>query len=257
MATIDTPTPADTRALYDLTAANWARRAPASLSDFTARPPVLDLCEPVAGRAVLDLGCGEGYCSRILAERGAQVLGIDISERMIDLARQAEQARPLGITYATGDATRVACADAQFDLVLAMFLFNYLDVEGTRTTMTQIHRMLKPGGHFVFAVPHPAYAFMREPVRPFYFDVAGAGYFSARDVRHPGKIWRRDGVALDVQMVHKTFEDYFEALRGAGFTRLPVVRELKADRGMLELDPEFFSPLMDFPLHVALKVQRI
>jgi hypothetical protein len=75
-------------------------------------------------------------------------------------------------------------------------------------------------------------------------------------VRHPGKIWRRDGVALDVQMVHKTFEDYFEALRRAGFTWLPVVRELKADHGMLELDPEFFSPLMDFPLHVALKVQR-
>ena len=52
--------------LYDATAAKWVRRAPTSLSDFTGRPRTLELCRPVEGRRVLDLGCGEGYCARRL-----------------------------------------------------------------------------------------------------------------------------------------------------------------------------------------------
>jgi SAM-dependent methyltransferase len=246
----------DARTLYDQTAAGWSRRQPTSLSDFTARPHVLGLCEPVAGRRVLDLGCGEGYCSRALAQRGAQVLGLDLSGRMIELARGAEAREPLGIRYDTADAAGVDLGAGSFDLVLAVFLFNYLDVAQTRLTMANVHRMLGPGGHFVFAVPHPAFAFMRKPAPPFYFDVGTAGYFSARDTRFPGRIWKRDGSALDVQLVHKTLEDYFGALAAAGFRTLPQVTELRVTPEMVAVDPPFFEPLLDFPLHMAFKVER-
>ena len=125
--------PADPRALYDLTAANWSRHQPCSLSDYTARPQVMALCEPLAGKIVLDLGCGEGYCSRMLRQRGAQVVGLDVSERMIELARQAELAQPLGIRYDTADAVTADLGDASVDLVVAVFLFNYLGVEQMHT----------------------------------------------------------------------------------------------------------------------------
>jgi hypothetical protein len=123
-----------------------------------------------------------------------------------------------------------------------------------RRTMVGVHRTLRRGGHFVFAVPHPSFAFMREPARPFYFDVDRARYFGARDTRFPGRIWKRDGQALDVQMVHKTLEDYFEALRLAGFSTMPTVVELGVTREMLAVDEGFFEPLLDFPLHLAVKV---
>ena len=246
--------PPDPRTLYDGTAERWARREPSSLSDYTARPRVLALCEPVAGKRVLDLGCGEGYCSRTLAGRGAQVLGLDVSDGMISLAREAEQAQPLGIRYDVADAVTVDLGRARFDVVVAVFLFNYLNVAQMRQTMRSVHRALAHGGHFVFAVPHPAFAFMREPARPFYFDVAGKRYFGGRDERFPGRIWKRDGQALEVQMVHKTLEDYFEALRLAGFSALPTVVELGVDREMAAIDPDFFEPLLDFPLHLAVKV---
>ena len=246
----------DARALYERTADNWARRAPSSLSDYTARPRLLALCEPVDGKIVLDLGCGEGYCSRMLRQRGAQVLGIDVSERMIELARQAEAAHPLGIRYHAADAVTVALGNGCFDLVLAVFLFNYLSVEQMRLTMRNVHGMLSPGGHFVFAVPHPSFPFMRRPAPPFYFDVGTAGYFSARDTQFAGRIWKREGSALDVQLVHKTLEDYFEALRLAGFTAMPTVTELGVTREMVEMDEAFFGPLADVPLHMAFKVQR-
>jgi len=249
--------PTDPRALYDQTADNWSRRQPSSLSDYTARPRVMALCEPLAGKDVLDLGCGEGYCSRMLRLRGAQVVGLDVSGRMIELARQAERAQPLGIHYDTADAATVDLGEASVDLVVAVFLFNYLSVEQTHQTMANVHRMLRPGGHFVFAVPHPAFAFMRQPAPPFYFDIGSAGYFGARNNVFGGKIWKRDGSALDVQLVHKTLEDYFEGLRMAGFSAMPSVIELKVTRDMVDVDKDFFGPLVDFPLHMAVKVARV
>lgn len=248
--------PTDTRALYDQTATNWSRQQPSSLSDYTARPQVMALCEPLAGKHVLDLGCGEGYCSRMLRRRGAEVVGLDVSERMIELARQAELAQPLGIRYDTADAVTADLGNASVDLVVAVFLFNYLGVEQMHKTMANVHRMLKPGGSFVFAVPHPAFAFMREPAAPFYFDIGSAGYFSDRNSLFSGRIWKRDGSALDVQLVHKTLEDYFEGLRKAGFTAMPTVAELTVTREMVDIDEDFFGPLFDLPLHMAVKVTR-
>jgi SAM-dependent methyltransferase len=244
--------------LYDATAAKWVRREPTSLSDFTGRPRTLELCEPVEGRRVLDLGCGEGYCARRLARLGAaEVLGIDNSVQMIAAARSEEAREPLGIRYEVGDATELAgVADGAFDVVLAMFLFNYLDVAATHRCMAEVARALRPGGRFVFAVPHPALPFVREDEPPFYFAVDRGGYFSNRDRRFPGKIWKRDGTALDVQLVHKTFEDYFTALGAAGFRALPTLIELGVTPEIEAIDPAFFGPLADVPLHAAFAIER-
>jgi ubiquinone/menaquinone biosynthesis C-methylase UbiE len=247
-----------TQALYNGTADRWVRSQPISLSDFTARPALLQQCEPVAGLQVLDLGCGEGYCSRELRRRGAdRIHGIDLSERMIDAARSQEAQERLGITYESGCATNLSqFADAEFDLVLAVFLFNYLTLEQTQQCMTEVVRVLRPGGRFIFSIPHPAFPYMRSPEYPFYFEVNGAGYFSQRDQQFPGRIWKRDGSWLDVQLVHKTLEDYFEAMQQAGFRHLPKLRELRVLPEHVALDETFFKPLVDYPLHLAIEVPR-
>jgi SAM-dependent methyltransferase len=246
--------PETTRALYDTQAGRWARTEPRSLSDFTARPRVLELCEPVAGRRVLDLGCGEGYVSRLLRRRGGQVTGIDLSAGMIEEARREERREPLGIAYEVADACTLTLEPGAWDLVVAVFLFNYLTLAQTREVLRAIRRGLAPGGRLVFAVPHPSFAFLGTRARPFYFDAGGAGYFSGRDRACPGRIWRRDGTPLAVEMVHKTLEDYFRGLEEAGFTRLPRLRELAVTPELLGLDPEFFGPVADLPLHLALEV---
>lgn len=253
---LDNPT--STRSLYNCTASNWVRGEPSSLSDFTARPVVLGLCEPVSDLRVLDLGCGEGYCSRELRRRGAsEVIGIDLSEKMIEAACLQEQADPLGIRYEVGCATNLSqFGDRTFDLVVAVFLFNYLTTAQTQECMAEVARILRPGGRFVFSVPHPSFPYMREARYPFYFRVEGSGYFSSRDHKFAGQIWKRDGSWLDVQLVHKTFEDYFDALSSAGFKTLPVLRELRVTPEHVSLDESFFGPLIDVPLHVAMQVLR-
>lgn len=247
-----------TKVLYDQSADRWVRGEAISLSDFTARPIVLGMCEPLENTNVLDLGCGEGYCSRELKRRGAaQVYGIDLSEGMISAAQQQDQIDELGIKYEARCATDLShIPDASFDRVLAVFLFNYVTVEQMHQCMKEVFRVLRPGGKFIFSIPHPSFPFMREPEYPFYFNVGDAGYFSHCDRQFPGRIWKRDGSWLDVQLVHKPLETYFDSLGAAGFATMPIVRELRVTPEHIQLDPKFFQPLADYPLHLAIQVSR-
>ena len=247
-----------TKEIYDKHASSWERREPNSLSDFTGRPAVFKLCGDVSGLEILDIGCGEGYCSRALKAMGAsQVEGIDISPEMIELAKQQELNNPMGINYLTGDVTCLAYDDDSFDMVLGMFVYNYLTVEETEKSFSDVYRVLKPGGTFVFAVPHPAFPrIKKDDSPPFYFDFNNAGYFSSRNQRHHGEIFCRDGKQLPVQMVHKLFEDYFNGLSSSGFTNMPIVRELGVHDSHMEIDKAFFAPVYDIPLHLAFRIEK-
>ncbi len=247
-----------TQNLYNHTASNWVREQAISLSDFTARPFVLEMCEPINQLRVLDLGCGEGYCSRELCRRkAAQVYGIDLSQGMIEAARLQESKDTLGIKYEVGCATNLQqFGDGEIDLVVAVFLFNYLTIAQTQECMTEVARVLRPSGRFIFSVPHPSFPFMREPAYPFYFQVEDKGYFSNRDQQFPGRIWKRDGSWLNVQLIHKTLEDYFNALKIAAFNTMPILKELRVTPEHVALDEAFFNPLLDIPLHLAIQVSK-
>jgi len=244
--------------LYNRAAPDWERQTPLLVSDFTARPFVLALCEPLAEAAVLDVGCGEGYMTRQLRQCGATtVVGIDISAGMLAAAQTAEQAHPLGITFTLATVVDLSrFPDAAFDLVLAVAVLNHLTITDTVTALREIRRVLRPGGRLVFAVPHPALPFLRPPTPPLFFDRASYGYFSGRNRELHGRMWRRDGRAVPVRCVHKTLADYFSTLTHAGFTTMPEVHELGVTDEHLQLDPAFFGPLVDQPLQVAFRLVR-
>jgi len=82
-------------------------------------PIVLDLAGEVKGQKVCDLACGQGIVSRRLAEKGAEVVGVDVSAGMLDLARSYERDEPRGVTYIHEDAhTLDAVANRTFDGVV-------------------------------------------------------------------------------------------------------------------------------------------
>lgn len=248
----------DTGKVYDDNSEKWLRMSPSSLSDFTARPFVFDACGvDLSGKSVLDIGCGEGYCARELKRRGAgEYLGIDLSEKMIAAACSQEVKEPLGIEYRQCNIVEFNPGKT-FDLCIAVFLFNYLDVEEMTKTMSMVYRSLNADGSFIFAVPHPFFPFIdREDEAPFYFSSAGKNYFLDIDQQFQGEIWKRDGTPLHVQCVHKTLESYFSGLKSAGFNIMPEVTELTVTSDIAELEPEFFSPLLNQPLHLLFKVAK-
>jgi SAM-dependent methyltransferase len=110
------------------------------------------------GKRVLDLACGFGFYTRLLKQHGAaQVLGIDISSKMIRLAQQQEQAKPLGITYEVGDAVTLPQL-GPFDLVTAVYLLNYAtSKEQLRGMFRSAYTNLVVGGRFVAYTMDPAF----------------------------------------------------------------------------------------------------
>lgn len=247
----------DTKKVYNDNANKWLRLSPSSLSDFTARPFVFEACGKLNSHSVLDIGCGEGYCARELKRRGAgDCFGVDLSSQMIEAAQAQEVEDQYGIEYRADNIVNFT-PDRQFDICIAVFLFNYLSVEEMQRVFSMVYEALKPQGQFIFTVPHPFFPFIRTGKQaPFYFSSAGKNYFSDVDQKFEGEIWKRSGEPLHVQCVHKTFSSYFECLKLAGFSNMPDVKELTVTQELVELDNDFFSPLLNEPLHVLFKITR-
>jgi ubiquinone/menaquinone biosynthesis C-methylase UbiE len=149
----------DTAGTWDAAAEGWVefvRTGKDYWRDGVNNPAAFKLIGNVKGQAVLDLACGEGYNSRMLACKGAKVTGIDHSRKMIDLARKDEKREPLGIRYYRMDA---AClreiSDASFDLVTCFMALH--DIENYESAIGEVRRVLKRRGRFVFSIMHPCF----------------------------------------------------------------------------------------------------
>ncbi len=82
---------------------------------------LVGLAAPTAGERVLDIACGTGNAALCAAARGADVVGVDSSERLIAVARQRAAAAGLFPEFLIGDALALPVADASFDTVLSVF----------------------------------------------------------------------------------------------------------------------------------------
>ena len=243
--------------MFDQNADQWARQEPMILSDFTARPLVLQELAPVKATHVLDLGCGEGYVARLLAQAGAaSVFGIDISSEMVERAHQAAASgAPCPMIFKVGNATNFQDFPREhYDRVIAVFMLSYLSRADMTAVFRSVRSRLAPGGRFIFTVPHPFLPYIRPQEKPVYFDSKGRDYFAGVDESYEGYIWRRDGKAVPVSYMHKTFADYFDALAAAGFQTLPKIIELNVTEEHLALDRAFFENAVGYPLQVLFRI---
>ena len=107
----------------------------------------------VAGRIVLDLGCGSGENSLLLARRGANVIGVDISESLLTLAKERLAVNGSGdapVCFVPASAHRLPLPDASVDVVLGIAVLHHLDLDATSK---EVFRVLRPGGRAIFEEP--------------------------------------------------------------------------------------------------------
>lgn len=125
------------------------------MRDYVNTPAFLDLLPPVEGLGGLDIGCGEGANTRTVAKLGARMTGVDIAQRFIAYARQAERDEPLGIHYAAGSGTTLPCPDASFDFAVAFM--SLMDMANADRAVAEAFRVVRPGGFFQFSILHPCF----------------------------------------------------------------------------------------------------
>jgi 2-polyprenyl-3-methyl-5-hydroxy-6-metoxy-1,4-benzoquinol methylase len=171
---------------------------------------LMALLPDVAARRVLDLGCGAGQLAHHLATRGASdVVGIDVSERMLALARaQWAHAR---VTYQRVALEDAAFPAARFDLVVSSLALHY--VEDYQGLLARIAGWLAPGGVLVYSTEHPLYT-ARLPGEGWVRDAAGTRWAVDRyaDEGPRDESWFVPGV----RKVHRTFATLVNGLVDAG-----------------------------------------
>ena len=175
----------------------------------TLRPMLPDF----TGKRVLDLGCGYGWHAFYAAENGAEkVLGIDLSEKMLAVARE-KNTFP-NVRFARGAMEDVRFPDGSFDAVLSSLALHY--VKDYAELVSRVYRWLTPGGRFVFSAEHPAFTAYGN--QDWYYSPEGEIlHFPVDRYFYEGE---REAVFLGEKVVkyHRTVDGYLKPLWQAGFT---------------------------------------
>lgn len=143
---------------WNANADSWTKLARAGYDvyrDFLNTPAFFAMLPNVIGLSGLDIGCGEGHNTRLLAQRRALVTAIDISEVFVAHAKQLEEQEPLGIDYRVASAVDLPFADATFDFATAFM--SLMDIPETDRALAEAYRVLKPGGFLQFSITHPCF----------------------------------------------------------------------------------------------------
>lgn len=188
-------------------------------------PALLDLLGDIAGRPVLDAGCGTGYLARVLAARGARVTGIDIGPNLIERARERDAAGT--INYQVTDLSQPLPMQyaASFDAIASYMVLN--DVRDYRGFIATLATALRPAGRLVLALNNPYGAVLRRHVTD-YFDSGVASPYRAF-------------LALGIRasFYHRTLQEYLDACLAAGLqlVRLVDVRGMAGEESPYSILP--------------------
>jgi SAM-dependent methyltransferase len=235
---------------YDRFAEAYSAETENSLVNaYYERPAMLALAGDVAGRRILDAGCGAGPLAAALRDRGAIVTGIDASAGMLALAR-----RRLGDDVALHLVDlndRLPFADGAFDDVVASLVLHYLEDWGP--TLAEMRRVLRPGGRLIASVDHPFVAYTFRNSRPDYFKTTSYTFkwtFNGQSV--PMRFWRKafnrtfNRQSMPMRFWRRSLHAMIDAFTTAGF-RLSVISEPQPDPAARELFPDGFHDLSTRP----------
>jgi 2-polyprenyl-3-methyl-5-hydroxy-6-metoxy-1,4-benzoquinol methylase len=232
--------------IYDDFASEYADMVAAREEKGIEQEPIIPLFLKILGDvsslATLDAGCGEGYLSRILAHRGANVTGIDISARLVEIARKKG---PEGrITYQVADLSQPLPAyQNHFDLIVSHLVLN--DVFDYRGFLSTLGSVTRPGGRMVLSMNNP-YSFVVRSHITDYFD-------SGKKCSYRGMA--EEGVK--VYFYQRTLQEYMDACLSAGF-QLKRLVDVPTPEGAFKRRNDTLLPVgYHFPFFMILSFVKI
>ncbi|MHA2358582.1 MAG: class I SAM-dependent methyltransferase, partial [Candidatus Heimdallarchaeaceae archaeon] len=214
---------------------DWNRR-------LVIDPALWKLIGEVDNLSVLDAGCGNGYLSRQLAKKGAQVTGVDHSKYFIKFCNQKEEETQLGCQFVQSSLADLSSFESKsFDLVVSNIVF--IDVLEYKKAFKEISRILKKDGRFIWSNTHPVFGRtgVVDPKLPFDSKRNEERLFKIVDrYFDSGGILMSWGDLEPVWQISRTLTEYSKALKDAGFVISEIV-EPKPTIEQIQKHPKFLA----------------
>ena len=244
----------ETRTFWNQTAQDWDTQIGDegdSNRILNSDPVLWDFAGEVAGLKVLDAGCGTGYLSRKLHEKGADVIGVDFSEEMIQIARNKSP----DIDFRVDSCSELrSISDRSMDMIVSNYVL--MDVPDLDGTMNAFSRVLKIGGAAVLVFSHPCFPQGNAIDTDHGLKVQyqwDFSYFEQQKCVCPP--WGH--FTSDFIWFHRPLSDYWKAFKAADFSVVDFEEpRLAEDRFHLAENDRKHSRSKNLPYSVAFKLQK-
>ncbi len=225
--------------VYDAMAAVFEQHAAdGAFNAHYDRPALLDLLGAVDGLRVLDAGCGPGLYAESLVDSGADVVALDASGPMVELARARLGARAEVVQHLLGEP--LPFSGDTFDAAVCALAIHH--VEDREAALRELCRVLRPGGALVLSTQHPTADWLRK----------GGSYF---DVAVATDVWKLPGGDWEVSYWREPLTSLCDAVFRAGFLIERLVEPMPAET-MRERWPEYHAHLLRQPCFLHLRLLK-
>lgn len=218
------------------------------------KPAMYSLLPELKNKKVISIGCGSGEDCNQLQKRGADVTGVDISEKLIAIAKDSYPK----CSYEVMDMENLNFDDESFDFAYSSLAIHYL--EDWTKALKEVHRVLKRGTSYLFSCGHPVYSAMSHSTDT---DQFSESILSRRKDKVNGKIEvggdyvrRREMNYSNWYIWHKSLDEISSEIANAGFV-IELIHEPVPLLKMKEVSPADYDLLLKIPNFIIFKLKKI
>jgi SAM-dependent methyltransferase len=228
-------------AAYETLAETYASRIDTKPHNaYYERPATLSLLPEVKGKRVLDAGCGPGVYVEWLADHGAEVVGLDVSPKMVELAKKRAGAKAAILQADLGQPLSFF-QNAVFDIILSALALNYIgDWFGV---FREFYRILTQPGYIIFSVAHPFADFLLYKTE---------NYFQTELVEME---WTGFGIPVRVPTYRRPLQAVLNPLLEAGFMLDRILEPIPTDQ-FKQADPKDYEELFRQPGFLCIRAAK-
>lgn len=202
------------------------------------------LKDKVSGKAVLDLGCGSGVSTIKLKNWNANVVGVDISEKMVDIAKREYPE----INFNVASVEDLPFPENRFDIVASSLVFHY--IQDLTKVFKEVNRVLKTSGSLIFSMHHPFHGSRERVVINDEKRYVMAPYF------HNNKYqWSMFGGEMVLEVYHHTFSNIANSLIESGFSIEKVVETVPVEEGKL-INAKDYELTSNYPSFIVFSAKK-